>query len=50
MFKNKIIFIFIITFLSSCGYTPVYVNNNNVGKFQIEMVEFKGDQLIKTIL
>jgi outer membrane lipopolysaccharide assembly protein LptE/RlpB len=50
MFKNKIIFIFIITFLSSCGYTPVYVNNNNVGEFQIEMVEFKGDQLINKFI
>ena len=50
MFKNKIIFIFIITFLSSCGYAPVYVNNNSVGKFQIEMVEFKGDQLINKFI
>ena len=50
MFKNKIILIFIITFLPSCGYTPVYVNNNIVEKFQIEMVEFKGDQLINKFI
>ena len=50
MFKNKIILIFIITFLSSCGYTPVHVNNNSVEKFQIKMVEFKGDQLINKFI
>tara|TARA_B110000008_G_scaffold274128_1_gene309432 strand:- start:977 stop:1432 length:456 start_codon:yes stop_codon:yes gene_type:complete len=44
MFKNKIIFLFIITFLCSCGFTPLYVNSNTE-KIQIEMIEFKGDPL-----
>ena len=49
MLKNKIIFMFIITLLSNCGYTPVYLNNNNE-KFQIEIVEFKGDPLINKFI
>ena len=50
MLKNKIIFVFIITLLSNCGYTPVYVNNDNNEKFQIEMVEFRGDALINKFI
>jgi len=42
MIKKKIIFISLIIFLNSCGFTPVYLNNTDVN-FSIEQIDYLGD-------
>ena len=53
MIKKNIILISLIFFLTSCGFTPVYLNNTNLN-FSIEQVNFTGDRdlnnFLKTIL
>ena len=43
MLKKNIINIFLIFFLTNCGFTPIYLKNNNIN-FSIEQVEYTGDR------
>ena len=49
MIKKNIIFLSLILFLNSCGFTPVYLKNNNVN-FSIEQVNFIGDRELNNFL
>ena len=49
MIKNNIIIISLILFLNSCGFTPIYLNKNDV-KFSIEEVNFSGDRDLNNFL
>ena len=43
MLKKNIIILFIIFFLTNCGFTPIYLKNNNIN-FSIEQIEYSGDR------
>ena len=43
MLKKNIINLFLILFLTNCGFTPIYLTNNNIN-FSIEQIEYKGDR------
>ena len=43
MLKKNIIILFIIFFLTNCGFTPIYLKNNNIN-FSIEQIEYTGDR------
>jgi len=43
MIKKNIVFLSLILFLANCGFTPIYLKNNNVN-FSIEEVNFTGDR------
>ena len=43
MIKKNIIILFLIIFLTNCGFTPVYIQNNNAN-FSIEQINFTGDR------
>ena len=43
MLKKNIINLFLIFFLTNCGFTPIYLTNNNIN-FSIEQVEYTGDR------
>ena len=49
MVKKNIILISLILFLTSCGFTPMYVKNNNVN-FSIEQVNFIGDRELNNFI
>ena len=49
MIKKKIIFILLIFFLNSCGFTPIYLNNTNVN-FSIEQIDYLGDRELNNFL
>ena len=49
MIKNNIIIISLILFLNSCGFTPIYLNKNDV-KFSIEQVNYSGDRDLNNFL
>ena len=49
MIKKNIIFLSLILFLNSCGFTPIYLKNNNVN-FSIEQVNFIGDRELNNFL
>ena len=49
MIKKKIIILFLITFLANCGFTPVYIKNNNTN-FSIEQINFTGDRELNNFL
>ena len=49
MFKKKIIIVSLIFFLSSCGFTPIYLNNTKVN-FSIEQVNYVGDRELNIFL
>jgi len=49
MIKKNIILISLILFLTSCGFTPIYVKNNNVN-FSIEQVNFIGDRELNNFI
>ena len=42
MLKKNIITLSLIFFLTNCGFTPIYLKNNNIN-FSIEQVEYTGD-------
>lgn len=48
MIKKKILSIFVFLFLTSCGFTPIYLNNNT--NFSIEEVDFTGDRQLNNFL
>lgn len=43
MLKKFIFFIFILNFLQSCGFTPMYSNNKTI-KINIENISLSGDR------
>jgi len=43
MLKKNIINLFLILFLTNCGFTPIYLEKNNIN-FSIEQIEYKGDR------
>ena len=49
MIKKNIIFLSLILFLNSCGFTPIYLKNNNVN-FSIEQANFIGDRELNNFL
>ena len=49
MIKKNIITISLILFLNSCGFTPIYLNQNNI-KFSIEQVNYTGDRDLNNFL
>jgi predicted nucleic-acid-binding Zn-ribbon protein len=49
MIKKNIIILFLITFVANCGFTPVYVKNNNTN-FSIEQIIFTGDRELNNFL
>jgi len=49
MIKKNIILISLIFFLTSCGFTPVYLNNTDLN-FSIEQVNFTGDKDLNNFL
>ena len=48
MVKKNIIIISLILFLSSCGFTPIYLKNDI--KFSIEQVNYSGDRDLNNFL
>jgi hypothetical protein len=49
MLKKNIINLFLIFFLTNCGFTPIYLTNNNIN-FSIEQIEYKGDKDLNNFL
>ena len=49
MIKKNIIGIFLIIFLNSCGFTPIYLKQNNI-KFSIEQINYTGDRDLNNFL
>ena len=49
MIKKNIVILSLIIFLANCGFTPIYLKNNNVN-FSIEEVNFTGDRELNNFL
>ena len=49
MSKKNTIIISLILFLTGCGFSPIYYNNNNVN-FSIENVDYTGDRQLNNFL
>ena len=49
MIRKNILFIFLIFFFSSCGFSPLYLTNNDVN-FSIENVVYTGDRDLNDFL
>ena len=49
MLKKNIIILSLILFLTNCGFTPVYLKNNNLN-FSIEQIEYTGDRDLNNFL
>jgi hypothetical protein len=49
MTKKKIIFLSLIFFLTNCGFSPLYLANNNVN-FSIESIVYTGDRELNDFL
>ena len=49
MIKKNIIILFLIIFKTNCGFTPVYIQNNNAN-FSIEQINFTGDRELNNFL
>ena len=49
MIRKNTIIIFLIVFLTGCGFTPIYIKNNNVN-FSIELVNLIGDRELNNFL
>ena len=49
MIKKNISLIFLIFFLTNCGFTPVYQNNTNIN-YSIEQVDYTGDRELNNFL
>jgi len=49
MIKKKILYISLIFFFTSCGFSPVYLQKTNVN-FSIEQVNFTGDRDLNNFL
>ena len=49
MIRKNIIILSLIFFLSSCGFTPVYIKNKNTN-FSIEQINITGDRELNNFL
>ncbi len=49
MLKKNIITLSLIFFLTNCGFTPIYLKNNNIN-FSIEQIEYVGDRDLNNFL
>jgi len=49
MIKKSISLIFLIFFLTNCGFTPLYQNNTNIN-YSIEQVGYTGDRELNNFL
>ena len=49
MLKKNIIILTLIFFLANCGFTPIYLKNDNIN-FSIEQIEFAGDRDLNNFL
>ena len=49
MIKKNVIIISIIFFLTSCGFSPIYLKNQNMN-FSIEEIVFEGDRELNNFL
>ena len=49
MIRKNLLLIFLIFFLASCGFTPIYVKNTNVN-FSIEQINYTGDRELNNFL
>jgi hypothetical protein len=49
MIRKSISLIFLIFFLTNCGFTPVYQNNTNIN-YSIEQVDYTGDRELNNFL
>ena len=49
MVKKNIILLTVLFFLNSCGFTPLYLKNNDVN-FSIEQADFIGDRELNNFL
>ena len=49
MIKKNIIFIYLIFFLTNCGFTPIYLNDTDLN-FSIEKVNYTGDRDLNNFL
>ena len=49
MIKKNIIVISLIFFLTSCGFSPIYIKNTNTN-FSIENVNYQGDRELNNFL
>ena len=49
MLKKNITILFLIFFLANCGFTPIYLKNNNIN-FSIEQIKFEGDRDLNNFL
>ena len=49
MIKKNIVILSLIFFLTSCGFTPIYLKNNN-NNFSIEQVSLSGDRELNNFL
>ena len=49
MIKKKLVIISLIFFLTSCGFTPIYLKNTNTN-FSIEQVNYTGDRELNNFL
>jgi len=49
MIKKNIVTISLVFFLTSCGFTPIYLKNNDIS-FSIEQINFSGDRELNNFL
>jgi len=49
MLKKNIIILSLIFFLANCGFTPIYLKNDNIN-FSIEKIKFVGDRDLNNFL
>ena len=49
MLKKSIIILSLILFLTNCGFTPIYLKNNNLN-FSIEQIKYTGDRDLNNFL
>ena len=49
MIRKNTIIIFLIVFLTGCGFSPIYIKNNDVN-FSIELVNLTGDRELNNFL
>ena len=49
MLKKNIIILSLIFFLANCGFTPIYLKNDNIN-FSLEQIEFIGDRDLNNFL
>ena len=49
MIKKNIVTISLVFFLTSCGFTPIFLNHNDIN-FSIEQINFSGDRELNNFL